>query len=260
MKSSYPEKIICMTEESVEFLYILGEQDRIAGVSSFVRRPEQAQKLPKISGFTHANMKKIKEISPDLVLGFSDIQKDIARDLIGEGINVFISNQRSLQDILDYFLILGGMVGQQEKAQRYVETCLHKIELERKVNHHKSLRPKVYLEEWDSPMITGIHWFSELVELCGGAPVFTEKSRGVLAQDRFVTTDEVIQASPEIILACWCGKKVDRESFSKREGWDAIPAVQGQAIHELAPEIFLQPGPALFESGIDELKDLFKKY
>lgn len=255
-KTNYPEKIICMTEESVELLYLLGEQHRIAGVSGYVRRPEEARSLPKISAFTHANIKKIKAMKPDLVLGFSDIQKDIARDLVGEGINVFISNQRSIEDILSYILIVGGMVGQQQKAQEYVQKCRLKLQAAQEKSAGLSERPTVYLEEWDSPMITGIGWFSELVEICGGRPLFSDKSRGVLAKDRFVSSSEVIQANPEMILACWCGKKVDIQSITQREGWDSITAVKAGAIYELAPEVFLQPGPALFETGIDELNAL----
>jgi iron complex transport system substrate-binding protein len=256
MKDSYPKKIICMTEESVELLYLLGEEHRIAGVSGFVRRPIEARSLPKISSFTHANIKKIKQIKPDLVLGFSDIQKDIAQELIGEGINVFISNQRSIEEILNYMLILGGVVGQQARAQAYVESCRSKILQFQSLTDQKPYRPRVYIEEWDSPMITGIHWFSELVEICGGRPIFVEKSRGVLAKDRFVSTDEIVESNPEVILACWCGKKVDINSILCREGWENVPAIKHGLIYELSPEIYLQPGPALFESGLEELSGL----
>lgn len=259
MKTSYPERIICMTEESVELLYLLGQQHRIIGVSSFVKRPEEARSLPKISAFTHANIKKIKQMKPDLVLGFSDIQKDIARELIGEGLNVFISNQRSLEDILSYMLVIGGIVGQQQKAQEYVQLCRLKIQEAQEFSENLNEHPSVYLEEWDSPMITGIEWFSELVRLCGGQPIFPEKSRGVLAKDRLVSSAEVIQANPSMILACWCGKKVETQSIAERKGWEVIQAVKTGSIYELAPEVFLQPGPALFESGIDELKNLLSR-
>ncbi len=244
----FAERIVCMTEESVETLYLLGEEHRIVGVSAFVERPEAAKKLKKVSGFTSANIEKIIELKPDLVLGFSDIQQDIAKELIAKGLNVFISNQRSLEEILSYIQTLGYMVGAVEKTNKLVSKLCAKIE-ETKALNLKG--PRVYIEEWDEPTISGIRWFSELVELCGGTDVFSKKAKGSLAKDRFVTNQEIIEAKPELCLACWCGKKVELDSLEKRTGLK-IP------VTELDPAIFLQPGPAPILDGIDILVERFK--
>jgi iron complex transport system substrate-binding protein len=255
----FPSKIICLTEECVEALFALGEGHRVIGVSAFVRRPEAALKVPKVSGFTSANIDKIVKMRPDLVLGYSDIQKDIARDLIERGLNVFISNHRSLKEVLAYILALGRMVGVEQKALDLVQKYKEKMQKAAEVVAQRGIRRRVYLEEWDEPQISGIRYFSELVQLCGGDDIFAEKSHGFLAKERFVTSAEVCSLNPEVILACWCGKKVDLDSISQREGWESIEAVQNTSLYDLPPEIFLQPGPALFESGIDYLLDLFSE-
>jgi iron complex transport system substrate-binding protein len=249
-----------MTEESVETLYALGKEDLIVGVSSFVKRPPSARKKTTISAFTHANIPKIKGLRPDLILGFSDIQKDIARDLIGLGFNVFISNHRSLEETLNYILTLGSLVGEREKALKLV--CHYESLIERAQQLAESLkvRPKVYLEEWDNPMICGIRWFSELVEICGGQDICKNFSHGILAKDRFVETKHIIEQDPDIIFGCWCGKKVDLTSFKQREGWKKIKAIQNNQVIELRPEIFLQPGPALFKDGLAILGHYLKNW
>ena len=259
MSNFFPKRIVCMTEESVEFFYAIGRSDLIAGVSVYAVRPFEVKKNhPVISSFTHANLKKILGLKPDLVIGFSDIQKDIARELIGEGLNVFISNQRSIEEILQYLWTLGHMVGEPLKTKNLIKVLEDKIlEAQTLVKNFK-FKPRVYVEEWDEPKIAGISWFSELVELCGGVDVFKERSRGTsLARERFVTDDEVVEANPDIILACWCGKKVDIHSIESRSKYSAISAVKNQQVFELAPEIFLQPGPALILEGIDQLLKLF---
>lgn len=252
---SFPQRIICMTEESVELLYLLGKQDLIAGVSTYVRRPAQARKLPTISAFTHANIKKIEAANPDLILGFSDIQKDIAKELIGLGHNVFISNQRSLDEILNYILMLGRLVDAKEKSHQLVESYKKRMKSIKKIN--KPL--KVYLEEWDEPLISAIQWFSELFELFGVENIFSKQAKGSLAQDRFITHQQIIQANPDVIFPCWCGKKVDIDSIKNRDGYQNIKAIKENKIFELEPEIFLQPGPALFESGLDVIEDYLTK-
>ena len=252
----FPQRIICLTEESVEFLYAIGEEHRIIGVSAFVERPIQAKSLPRVCAFTSANITKIVEMKPDLVLGFSDIQKDIARELIEAGVEVWIANHRSLDGVLSYCMKLGGLIGQPEKTQSYVDKLLLKIEDTRNAVQNLT-RFKVYLEEWDEPMISGIQYFSELVSLCGGDNIFD--SQASLAKDRFVNPKEVVRLKPEVIFGCWCGKKVDIESILKRDGWDQITAVSKKQVFELKPEIFLQPGPALIEDGIDILLEYFEK-
>lgn len=256
-----PERIICMTEESVEFLHAIGRSDLIAGVSVYAKRPAEVSQHPVISSFTHANLKKIQKIKPDLVIGFSDIQKDIARDLIAEGIEVYISNQRSIEEIFRYMWMLGHMVGEPEKTNAYLRVLEEKIATAKVFAKALKKRPKVYLEEWDEPQICGIRWFSELVSLCGGVDIFEAKSLdGIKASDRFVTNTDVALADPDIILASWCGKKVDIQSIKDRPELKDCAAVRNNTIYELEPEIFLQPGPALFVDGIDRLIDLFSSY
>ena len=255
----YPEKIICLTEESVEFLFDLGKSNLIVGVSVYVERPAAAKALPKIGAFTHANSRKILDLKPDLIIGFSDIQKDIARDLIEMGQNVFISNQRSLFEIFQYLFWLGSWVGESEKTLQFIEFYQEKIEHAKKSTLSFSKRPKVYIEEWDEPTIIGIKWFTELVEICGGEVLFKEKSLTTSkAIDRTVTHQEIVDANPELILICWCGKKFDRESFEARGGFKEIEALKNNKLFELDPAIFLQPGPALFKDGIDILLRILK--
>ena len=250
-----------MTEESVEFLHAIGRSDLIAGVSVYAKRPAEVKQHPVISAFTHANLKKIQRIRPDLVIGFSDIQKDIARDLIAEGVDVYISNQRSLEEIFRYMWTLGNMVGEKEKTEAYLKTLEDKIMMARSFAKGLKKRPKVYIEEWDEPQICGIRWFSELVSLCGGVDIFESKSLdGIKASDRFVDNTEVEKRDPDIILASWCGKKVDLESIRNRPELKNSSAVKNGRVFELAPEVFLQPGPALFVDGIDRLMDLFSSF
>lgn len=254
----FPEKIICLTEEYVEFLYDIGREDLIAGVSVYVERPEQAKKLPKIGAFTHANIKKIIEMKPDLIVGFSDIQKDIAKELIAEGQNVFITNQRSLDEIIQTIYWFGSIIGEVEKTEKYLRPFIDQVCELKKIKHEN--RPKIYIEEWDEPTIIGIKWFTELVELCGGEVLFREKSlSSSKAQDRIIESSELVNANPDIILISWCGKKFDRDSFISRENYSKINAVKNNQIYELSSAIFLQPGPSLFKEGIQILIELISK-
>lgn len=258
--TTFPSKIICLTEESVETLYLLEKQHLIKGVSAFVKRPEAAQALPKVSFFTSSNIKKIRNHDPDLVLGFSDIQKDIAKDLIGEGMNVFISNHRSIDEILGYVALLSRMVDAKEKGDELLSKLTDKINQAQVFAKTLKNRPKVYFEEWDDPMISAIQWVSELIELCGGIDINKEMSKGTLAKDRFVDPLTVIEKNPDFILGCWCGKKVKIQSIIDRDGFDSIQAVKNGDVYELEPEIFLQPGPAPILDGIDILMKMFAKW
>jgi iron complex transport system substrate-binding protein len=248
-----------MTEESVETLYLIAKQHLIAGVSSFVERPLEAKSLPVISVFTHANLKKIVGMKPDLVLGFSDIQKDIAKDLIGEGLNVFIANHRSIDGILNYIQMLGNLVDAKDETKKLLEKLNKKISHAKEVSSKAAYRPRVYIEEWENPMICGIEWFSELVELCGGEVVHATQSKSSLAKDRILTTSQVAQLNPEVILACWCGKKVQIGTILERDGFKEVDAIKNHHVYELEPAIFLQPGPAPILDGIDILLELFEK-
>lgn len=256
----YPERIICLTEESVETLFYLGQEHRIIGVSAYVERPEEAKKIKRVSAFTSANIEKIIDLKPDLVLGFSDIQKDIAKDLIGAGINVFIANHRSIEEILNYILCLGSMVGEAEKAEGLIRTLEQNIQEAKQFAQSLKRRPRVYLEEWDEPMISGIKWFSELIETCGGEDIFKEKGDQSLANDRIILNRDVISENPDFIFGCWCGKKVDISQIKKREGYKDIGAVKNDRVFELDPAIFLQPGPAPLLDGIPKIINYFKDF
>ena len=257
--TDYPKKIVCITEEAVEFLFAIGEGHRVVGVSAYVKRPEEATGLPKVSAFINGSIKKIKTLEPDLILGFSDIQKDFARDLIGEGFNVFIANHRSLDGILKYLHMIGNLVGRPKETERFLKIIHEKIDRAKEFSKTLDEKPRVYIEEWDEPRITGIEWFSELIELCGGKHVFSSQSSQAMAKDRYVDDEMIINENPDIIFGCWCGKPVDIDSIKNRPGYSDILAVKNDNIFELEPEIFLQPGPAPFISGIDQIIDIFSK-
>jgi len=261
MKNNYPRKIICLTEEPVEWLYLLGEEWRIAGVSCYVKRPAEAKKHPVTSAFTHANLKKIISMNPDLVIGHSDIQKDIARDLVASGTNVYIANHRSLDETLDYLLFLGRMVEKEQKAIELVSKYKTKIEYYRQLSSQLNRFPKVYLVEWDEPMISGIRYFSEVFRAIGARDIFGDISdRGILGKDRVIEWDRVRELDPDIYLSCWCGKALELESVKQRQGWSEMKFSKSNMIFELQPEIFLQPGPALFEDGLDYAYSIIKKW
>jgi iron complex transport system substrate-binding protein len=253
-------KIICLTEESVETLYLIGKEDLISGVSSFVKRPKEAQGLPKVSLFTSSNIDKIIALKPDLVLGFSDIQKDIARELIEKGIDVWIANHRTLDGILMYIQKLGYLVGAHKRTDDLLNQLQAKIIDTQDFATKLNKRPKIYFEEWDDPMISNIGWVSDLIELCGGIDINKEHSRGILAKERFVNSQEIIDKNPDIIFASWCGKKAKIPSILNRDGWHNIQAIKNKNIFELSSDIFLQPGPAPIIDGIDILKEVFLKW
>lgn len=252
MRRFPPERIICTTEETVETLYLLGEEDRIVGVSGYAVRPARVRKeKPRVSAFTSADLPKIMALQPDLVLPFSDLQADIAADLIRAGVTVLAYNQRDISAILAMIRHLGATVGQADRAAQLAD------DLERRLAQVTSkptpTRPRVYFEEWDDPMISGIKWVSELVEIAGGRDVFPEHANQAAATDRIVTTDQVIAAAPDIVIASWCGKKVRPEKIAARPGWDAIPAVRTGRIFEIKSPLILQPGPAALTDGLDAI-------
>lgn len=243
-------KIICLTEESVETLYLLGREDLIQGVSQYVERPLEAKKHPVVSQFIRSDIDKIIEMKPDLVLGFSDLQKNIASELIGSGLNVFITNQRSLKEILDQMLLLGRLIGEEKKVQALVDSFKTKLDSFKAKAQSLKKRPKVYFEEWNKPQYSCIQWVSELIEAVGGENIFKDRL-GAMAREREVTPEEVAKRNPDIIFGCWCGKAVKLDSFSKR--FPEVTAVKNNHLWELSPAIFLQPGPALFVDGLDQM-------
>lgn len=255
---SFPARIICLTEESVETLYLLGREDLIIGVSQYVERPPEAKKHPVVTQFIRSDIEKIVAMKPDLVLGFSDLQKDIASSLIGRGLNVFVTNQRSLEEILNNILLLGRMIGEGDKAQKLVDSFQAKLNDFKTRTEGRKHRPRVYFEEWDHPNYSGIRWVSELIHACGGENIFADKT-GSMARDREVTHGEIIARDPEIIFPCWCGKKVKIESIKERPGFESVSAVKNNFVWELDPAIFLQPGPALFVDGLDQMFEKIQK-
>lgn len=249
-----PRRIVCLTEEPTEILYLLGEQERIVGISAFTLRPAEARRdKPVVSAFVGGSVKKIRALEPDLVIGFSDIQADLAKRLIAANLPVLIFNQRSIQQILDVIVDLGRLVDRKAAAEELVQSYVERLERISSESARRSARPRVYFEEWDDPTIVGIEWVSELIEIAGGHNVFRERARGKLARERFVTPEEVLAADPEVALASWCGKPFDRAAFEARPGFERMTAVQRGRVHEVPAEIILQPGPACLTDGLDFL-------
>ena len=247
-----PRRIVCLTEEPTEVLYALGEQDRIVGISGFTVRPPVARReKPKVSAFTSAKIGAILDLEPDFVVGFSDIQADIAAALVREGVEVWISNHRSVEGILDYVRRLGALVGAGARADAYAESLREGLaEIEAGAARLPS-RPKVYFEEWDDPPITGIRWVAELVRIAGGDDIFPERAVEPLAKGRILEdASEVVRRAPDIILGSWCGKKFRPDRVAARPGWDAIPAVRDGELHEVKSPVILQPGPAALTDGV----------
>jgi iron complex transport system substrate-binding protein len=249
-----PERIVCLTEETVETLYLLGEQDRIVGISGYAVRPPEARRdKPRVSAFTSAKIDKILALKPDLVLTFSDLQAEIAAELIRRGFAVHAFNQRRVADILAMIRLLGAMVGAGERARLLADRLAARLDEVRQQAAKRATRPKVYFEEWDEPMIAGIGWVSELIEIAGGIDIFADRARQPAAKDRIVTAEAVIAARPDVILASWCGKKVAIAKIATRPGWSEIPAVAGGRIHEIRSSLILQPGPAALTDGLDAI-------
>ena len=247
-----PRRIVCLTEEPTEVLYALGEQDRIVGISGFTVRPPVARReKPKVSAFTSAKIGAILDLEPDFVVGFSDIQADIAAALVREGVEVWISNHRSVEGILDYVRRLGALVGAGARADAYAESLREGLaEIEAGAARLPS-RPKVYFEEWDDPPITGIRWVAELVRIAGGDDIFPERAVEPLAKGRILEdASEVVRRAPDIILGSWCGKKFRPDRVAARPGWDTIPAVRDGELHEVKSPVILQPGPAALTDGV----------
>jgi iron complex transport system substrate-binding protein len=262
MDSRYPSRIICLTEEPTEVLYALGLQQRIVGISGFTVRPKQARReKPKVSAFTSAKIDRILRLKPDFVVGFSDIQADIAQALIKSGVEVWISNHRSVEGILGYIRRLGALVGAAERAELYANELEAHIERVRLAAAQLPRRPRVYFEEWDEPLISAIRWVSELIGIAGGDDVFPERSLCALGKDRILEDPgEVVRRAPEIIFGSWCGKRFRPNLVASRSGWDAVPAVHEGDLYEIKSPIILQPGPAALTDGLDEIHRIVKQW
>ena len=249
-----PRRIVCLTEETVETLYLLGEQDRIVGVSGYAVRPPQVRReKPRISAFISADIPKVLALEPDLVLAFSDLQADIVADLVRAGVAVHVFNQRDIAGILAMIRTLGGLIGEAGKANELAARFERRLADVAKAGRARSSSPKVYFEEWDDPLISGIGWVSELISIAGGDDVFPQFAKEKAAKDRIVASEAVIAANPGIILASWCGKKVVHDRIRQRPGWDAIAAVRDNRIVEIKSPLILQPGPAALTDGLDAI-------
>jgi iron complex transport system substrate-binding protein len=251
--SHFPSRIVCLTEETTETLYLLGEGDRVVGVSGYTVRPPEARQKPKVSAFINARFDKIDALKPDLVLAFSDLQADIARELIRRGYPVYTFNQRSVAEILQMIRIVGALVGCAEKGEALASTLERDLDGIRASAARFPARPRVFFEEWNDPLISGIRWVEELVEIAGGDPIFPELRDKPLGKDRIVDPADVIARNPDVIVGSWCGKALKKRTIAERPGWDRIDAVRNDRIHEIKSTYILQPGPASLTEGVRQL-------
>jgi iron complex transport system substrate-binding protein len=256
---NYPTRIVCLTEETTETLYLLGEGDRVVGISGYTVRPPEARQKPKVSAFISAKFDKIEALRPDLILAFSDLQADIAAELIRRGWNVVAFNQRSIAEILQTILMVGGLVGRESEAQRLVGQLESGLDRIRESAALFPQRPRVFFEEWDDPLISGIRWVDELIDVAGGRPIFPELRDRPLARDRIVAPDVVAERDPEVIVASWCGKAVRKATIFNRNGWDRVSAIRHGHVYEIKSTYILQPGPAALTDGVQQLHRLISQ-
>jgi iron complex transport system substrate-binding protein len=253
-----PRRIVCLTAETTEWLYLLGEQDRIVGISGFTVRPARARReKPRVAAFTSAKIGQIVALQPDLVLGFSDLQADIAAALVRAGIEIHIFNQRSVAQIFDFMRLLGAMVGAQSRSEKLIGAFEQGLEATRLSAARLPRRPRVYFEEWDQPQICGIQWVSELIVIAGGEDCFADMASRPGAKQRIIAdAEEVVRRAPDLIIGSWCGKKFRPERVRERSGWSEIPAVRNGRLHEIKSCDILQPGPAALSDGLRQLQSL----
>ncbi len=253
----FPRRVVCLTAETAEIAYLLGAGDRVVGVAGTAHRPPEARAKPKVGGFTTFKLDKILGLEPELVLAFSDLQADIARDLIRAGVTVLCTNQRSLADICRSILLIGGALGREPEARAVVQDMRDELTQIREFSSVWPDRPRVYFEEWHEPLIAGIRWVSEIIEIAGGRDVFPELRDRPLASGRVVEADEVVRRDPEIILASWCGKKVDVDAIKARPGWGRMAAVRSGRIYEIDSGNILSPGPSVM-AGLRQVHEIIQ--
>ena len=257
--SQYPERIVCLTEETTETLYLLGQGERVVGVSGYTVRPPEARFKPRVSAFVNARFDKIQALAPDLVLAFSDLQADLTAELIRRGMTVVTFNQRSIAEILQMIRMVGGLVGCHDAAEQLAARLDGDLERIRESAARFPSRLRVFFEEWDDPIISGIRWVEDLVAIAGGDPIFPELAGAALGRDRIVEVSEVARRSPDVIYASWCGKKVKKTTITGRPGWHVVPAVAAGRIFEVKSTYILQPGPACLTEGVRQLHALLAR-
>jgi iron complex transport system substrate-binding protein len=249
----YPQRIVCLTEETTETLYLLGQGDRVVGVSGYTVRPIEARQKPRVSAFINARFEKIQALQPDLVLAFSDLQADLVRELVSRGLAVVTFNQRTVAEILQMIRMLGGLIGCQADAERLADRLSADLDRIRHSAARFPTRLRTFFEEWDDPLISGIRWVEELVEAAGGAAIFPELAGASLARDRIVQPSEVAARDPEVMFASWCGKKMKKAAIVNRAGWEDVSAVRNDRIFEVKSTYILQPGPASLTEGVRQI-------
>jgi iron complex transport system substrate-binding protein len=254
----FPQRVVCLTAETAEIAYAVGAGDRVVGVPGTARRPDAVREKARVGGFTSFRVDKILALEPDLVLAFSDLQRDVVGELIAAGVAVLCTNQRSVDDILRAILLIGGALGCEEAARDVVADMRDEIKQVREYSSVWPDRPRVYFEEWMDPLIAGIRWVSELIEIAGGRDVFAELRERGDAKGRIVNPDEVVRRDPEIILASWCGKPVDAAAIAGREGWSGVAAVRAGRIYEIGGEDVLSPGPSIVH-GLRRIHDIIQE-
>jgi iron complex transport system substrate-binding protein len=252
----YPERIACLTEETTEILYRIGAGDKVVGVSGFTVRPKEARRKPRISSFLDANYDRILELKPDVVLGFSDLQAELAKQLALRGVPVYLFNQRSVAQILQTIRVIGALVGAKEAGEALAQELEANLERHFRAASKLPRRPRVFFEEWNDPLISGIRWCSELVELVGGEDVCAESRQHSEAKGRIYDPAEVAKRNPEVVIASWCGRKASREKIKGRPGWAEVQAVRDDQLYEIKSSLILQPGPAALSDGVDQLAEI----
>lgn len=249
----YPQRIVCLTEETTEWLYMLGEQERIVGISAYTERPSKAKvEKPVVSAYINGHIEKIKALKPDLVIGFSDVQAELARELVHANLQVLITNQRSVEDIFSTLSWISHLIGAGKKAQPLLDGFRKTID--ELLAHPPAHQLRVYFEEWNEPTISAIQWVSELIEIAGGKNIFSDRAQGKASKERYVTHEEVIRRNPEVLIGCWCGKPFDIEGVIARAGYGDTMAVRHRQLFEMDPAKILQPGPGSLSDGLLELK------
>jgi iron complex transport system substrate-binding protein len=251
--AEFPRRIVCLTDETTETLYLLGEQDRIVGVSGYTTRPPEARRKPRVSAFRNAKFDAILDLKPDLVLTFSDVQAEITRELVLRGVTVLNFNQRSIREILEMIGVLARIVSNADAGAALVQNLQRGLDEIAAAGRSFPRRPRVYFEEWNDPLISGIEWAEELIEIAGGEPIFPELRGRGKAKDRVVDASEVAARDPEVILASWCGRKVNVKQIGARPGWAETSAVRNGHVYEIKSAIILQPGPASLTEGVRQM-------